>query len=69
MFARSDLQSSSSAYQQQRQGRRRRAQPRRQQQPAETAVPAVQVPFVDLVDSDDDENGGEVEELDLELKL
>ena len=68
MFARSDLQSSSSAYQQQRQSRRRQAPPQ-QQQPAETAVPAVQVPFVDLVDSDDDENGGEVEELDLELRL
>ncbi|KAG2540445.1 hypothetical protein PVAP13_9NG553900 [Panicum virgatum] len=57
-------ESSSSAYHQQRQGRRRRTQ----QQPAETAVPAAQVPFVDLVDSDDD-NGGEVEELDLELRL
>jgi hypothetical protein len=31
-----------------------------------TALP--QVAFVDLVDSDDD-NGGDVEELDLELKL
>jgi hypothetical protein len=32
-------------------------------------VPAPQVAFVDLVDSDDDDNGGDVEELDLELRL
>ncbi|CAL4889755.1 unnamed protein product [Urochloa decumbens] len=51
-------ESSSSAYQQRRS--RRRAQPR---QPGQTAVPA----FVDLVDSD--ETCGDVEELDLELKL
>jgi hypothetical protein len=67
LLTRSDLQSSSSAYQQ-LQSRRRRAQPRLQQ-PDRTAVPAAQVPFVDLVDSDDEDNGGEVEELDLELRL
>ncbi|CAL4914634.1 unnamed protein product [Urochloa decumbens] len=61
-------ESSSSAYQQRRS--HRRAQPRQQQQPAQTAGPAPQqVAFVDLVDSDDDDTGGDVEELDLELKL
>ena len=36
-------------------------------QPTPLALP--QVAFVDLVDSDDDTAGGDVEELDLELKL
>ncbi|CAL4939666.1 unnamed protein product [Urochloa decumbens] len=60
-------ESSSAAYQQRRS--HRRAQPRQEEQPARTAVPARQVAFVDLVDSDDDDNGSDVEELDLELKL
>ena len=67
MFARSDLQSSSAAYQ-----RRQSRRPWQQQLPTGQTVPVTapqQVAFVDLVDSDDDENGGEVEELDLELRL
>ncbi|CAN6289294.1 unnamed protein product [Urochloa humidicola] len=60
-------ESSSSAYQQRRS--QRRAQPRKQHPAQKTSVPATQVAFVDLVDSDDDDTGSGVEELDLELKL
>ncbi|KAF8728828.1 hypothetical protein HU200_018113 [Digitaria exilis] len=64
-------ESSSSAYQRRLSHRRRAQPPRQQQQPptGQTAVPAPQVAFVDLVDSDDDDGGGHVEELDLELRL
>jgi hypothetical protein len=44
--------------------RRARAKPK----PGQTTAPP-QVAFVDLGDSDDDNGGGDVEELDLELKL
>lgn len=63
LFTWSYVQSSSSASQR-RQGHRR-AHAKTVQKTA--ALP--QVAFVDLVDSDDDTAGGDVEELDLELKL
>jgi len=63
LFTWSDVQSSSTASQ--RQGpRRAHAKPG---QATPLALP--QVAFLDLVDSDDDTAGGDVEELDLELKL
>ena len=62
LFTRSsDVQNSSSASQR-RQGHRRA-----HAKPAHTTL-LPQVSFVDLVDSDDD-NGGDVAEVDLELKL
>lgn len=64
LFTRSsDVQNSSSASQRRQGHRRAHAKPAHT---TSTVLP--QVAFVDLVDSDDD-NGGDVEEVDLELKL